>query len=229
MLYTFHGVPDSKLVPFAYSWGYDLLIEKSEELRDRRLELRRNYGLPEDAFIVLYCGRLSPEKGSIELLEAYKLVRHPKKTLVLVGDGSLRREMQEFVDDHNLESIYFMGFQNRNDLGDFYALADILVLPSNKETWGLVVNEALSFSLPVVVSDQVGAGVDLVIPEENGYIFPAGDISALADRISTLSELSDDGRREMGERSYALIKEWSERDLAEPLTEYLDSIYQARD
>jgi alkylhydroperoxidase family enzyme len=76
-----------------------------------------------------------------------------------------------------------MGFQNRNDLGDFYALADILVLPSNRETWGLVVNEALSFSLPVVVSDQVGAGVDLVIPDQNGYIFPAGEIPALADQI----------------------------------------------
>ena len=228
MLYTFHGVPDSKLVPFAYSWGYDLLIEKSKELRERRLELRRKYGLPEDAFIILYCGRLSPEKGSIELLKAYELVRHPKKALVLVGDGSLRQEMQDFVENHNLESIYFMGFQNRNDLGNYYALADILVLPSNKETWGLVVNEALSFSLPVVVSDQVGAGVDLVIPEENGYIFPAGDVSTLADQISILSELSDDDRRKMGEKSYALIKEWSDRDLAVPLSEYLDSVYQAQ-
>jgi len=228
MLYTSHGVRDEKLIPFAYSWGYQALIEKSEELRDRRLELRRKHGLPEDASIVLYCGRLSSEKASMELLQAYQLVSHPKKALVLVGDGALKTQMQDFVDLHGLESVYFMGFQNRNDLGDFYALADILVLPSNKETWGLVVNEALSFSLPVVVSDQVGAGVDLVIPDENGYIFPAGDIPALANQVSKLLSLSDQDFERMAQRSYSLIKDWSDRDLALPLSEYLDSIYQAQ-
>ena len=228
MLYTFHGVRDEKLVPFAYSWGYQTLIEKSEDLRNQRLELRRKHGLPEDASIVLYCGRLSSEKASMELLQAYQLVSHPKKALVLVGDGGLKTQMQDFIDLHGLESVYFMGFQNRNDLGDFYALSDILVLPSNKETWGLVVNEALSFSLPVVVSDQVGAGVDLVIPDENGYIFPAGDIPALANQVSKLLSLSDRDFERMGQRSYSLIKAWSDRDLAVPLREYLDSIYQAQ-
>ena len=228
LLYTSHGVQNEKLVPFAYSWGYQQLIERSEELRDRKLELRKKHGVPEDASIVLYCGRLSSEKASMELLKAYQLVSHPKKALVLVGDGSLRSQMQDFIDLHGLESVYFMGFQNRNDLGDFYALADILVLPSNRETWGLVVNEALSFSLPVVVSDQVGAGVDLVIHDQNGYIFPAGEIPALADQISKLLGLSDQDREKMGEKSYSLIKEWSDRDLAVPLGEYLDSIYQAQ-
>jgi glycosyltransferase involved in cell wall biosynthesis len=228
LLYTSHGVQNEKLVPFAYSWGYQQLIEKSEELRDRRMQLRKKHGVPEDASIVLYCGRLSSEKASMELLKAYQLVSHPKKALVLVGDGSLRSQMQDFIDLHGLESVYFMGFQNRNDLGDFYALADILVLPSNRETWGLVVNEALSFSLPVVVSDQVGAGIDLVIHDQNGYIFPAGEIPALADQISKLLGLSDQDREKMGEKSYSLIKEWSDRDLAVPLGEYLDSIYQAQ-
>ena len=65
LLYTSHGVQDEKLVPFAYSWGYQALIEKSEQLRDRRLELRREHGLPEDASIILYCGRLSSEKASM--------------------------------------------------------------------------------------------------------------------------------------------------------------------
>ena len=228
LLYSSHGVQDEKLVPFAYSWGYQQLIEKSEGLRNQRLQLRKKHGVPEDASIVLYCGRLSSEKASMELLKAYQLVSHPKKALVLIGDGSLRSQMQDFIDLHGLESVYFMGFKNRNDLSDFYALADILVLPSNRETWGLVVNEALSFSLPVVVSDQVGSGVDLVISDENGYIFPAGEIQALADQISKLLGLSDQEREKMGSKSYSLIKNWSNRDLSVPLGEYLDSIYQAQ-
>jgi len=227
LLYSSYGVPKEKLVPFAYSWGYQSLIDKSKEMRGRRLELRRRHGLPEDASIVLYCGRFSPEKASMELLQAYQMVSHQKKALVLVGDGVLRKQMQDFIDVQGLKSVHFMGFQNRNDLLDFYALADMMVLPSNKETWGLVVNEALSYSLPIIASDQVGASVDLVIHDENGYIFPAHDISALAEQISKLIGLSDQDREYMGEKSYSLIKEWSDRDLAMNLGNYLDSIYQA--
>ena len=151
-----------------------------------------------------------------------------KKALVLVGDGSLRGQMQDFIDAHGLKSVYFMGFQNRNDVNDFSAPADIVALPDHRETCGLVVNEALSFSLPVVVSDQVGASVDLVIPDEIGYISPAGEIPALADQISKLLGLPGQDREKMKEKSYSLIKDWSNRDLAVPLGGFLDSIYQAQ-
>lgn len=226
LLYTDYGVPDDKLYPFAYSWGYSGMIEESTLLNSRKVEFRKEYGLPEDAAIILYSGRLSPEKGTIELIEAYKLVDHPKKTLVFVGDGQLQTRMQELADTSGTDSIYFMGFQNRSDIGKFYALADILVLPSLQETWGLVVNEALCFSLPVVVSDQVGAGADLVIPEENGYIFPVGEVSTMADRISMLLRLPDEGRLAMGEKSHSLVKDWANLDIAESLIKCVESIHQ---
>ena len=89
-------------------------------------------------------------------------------------------------------------------------------------------NESLSFSLPVVVSDQAGAGADLVIPDEIGYISPAGEIPALADQISKLLGLPGQDREKMKEKSYSLIKDWSNRDLAVPLGGFLDSIYQAQ-
>lgn len=227
-LYTDFGVPETKLVPFAYSWGYDILMEESKRLQSQKLEFRKEYGLPEDAVVVLYTGRLSPEKGSMELLEAYKMVAHPNKALVLVGDGQLRNRMQDIASRNGLDSVYFMGFQSRKDIGKFYALADILVLPSQRETWGLVVNEALCYSLPVVVSDQVGAGADLVIPDENGHIFPVGEVSTLADQITNLIYLPGDDLLAMGETSRSLMEEWSNRDLAAPLIEYLDSIYQVK-
>ena len=223
-LYTGFGVPDSKLISFAYSGGYTQLIERSKQYLGKKSELRREFGIPQDAVVILYTGRLSPEKGSIELMEAYKTVSHPKKALVLVGNGQLRSRMQEFANQNDLDSIHFMGFQNRMEIGKFYSLADFLVLPYQRETWGLVVNEALCFSLPVIVSDQVGAGQDLVIPEENGYIFPVGDVPALADSISNLCSLSDEDRLRMGEKSQKLVQEWASRDLASPLVEYLDSI-----
>jgi len=227
-LYTYYGVPSHKLVHFAYSWGYSALIEESNTLQSQKQELRREYGLPQGAVIVMYCGRFSPEKGLMEFLEAYKDITHPNKALVLVGDGSLKSRMQGFADTNAIESIYFMGFQSRKDIGEFYTLSDIFVLPSRRETWGMAVNEALCFALPVVVSDQVGAGVDLVIPGENGHVFPAGDVAALSDQLSNLIGLPSQVRDEMGEISRKLITEWSGRALVDPLDDFLDSIYDGR-
>jgi glycosyltransferase involved in cell wall biosynthesis len=173
---------------------------------------------------VLYCGRFSEEKGTVELIQAYKLVSSPKKALVLVGDGRLRGRMEALMDDDDHSSIYFMGFHNRNKIGKFYALADMLVLPSQKDTWGMVVNEGLCFSLPVVVSDQVGAGADLVIHEKNGYVFHTGDIKELSERISKLIELPEEDRRKMGDESWRLITEWSNRDLPSAFVEIFGSI-----
>jgi glycosyltransferase involved in cell wall biosynthesis len=88
-----------------------------------------------------------------------------------------------------------------------------------------VVNEALSFSLPVITSDQVGAAVDLVSHNENGYLFPVGDVQALADRISQLVELTEEERSRMGENSLSRSKRWNDRDLGTMLSGYLDSVY----
>lgn len=223
-LYSGYGVPSNKLIPFAYSWGYRKLMDESEKLRDQRSEFRSQNGIPKDAKVILYCGRLSPEKGSMELLESYNSVSDPKKALVLVGDGRLRPRMQTYVDTHGLESVHFKGFQSRENIAKFYAMADLLVLPSRKETWGIVVNEGLCFSLPLVVSDQVGAGIDLVKPGGNGYVFPAGDVSALAASINRFLELPTESQLEMGRESYSVITEWVDRDLSLQLKEFLDGL-----
>ena len=223
-LYVSLGVPEKKLFPFAYSWGYSRLIEDSKRLKEQKTKLRKEYGLPQDAVVVLYCGRFSEEKGTMELISAYRLVNFKKKALVFVGDGRLKGRMEGLMDDHDRSSVYFMGFHNRNKIAEFYALADILVVPSRKETWGMVVNEGLCFSLPVIVSDQVGAGDDLVVHEKNGIVFHAGNVKELSEGISKLIELPTEDREKMGYESWRLITEWSNRDLSAVFVEYFDSI-----
>lgn len=89
LLYKFYGVPDEKLVPFAYSWGYDPLLRAWDDLKERRAEMRAQQGIDDDSFVILYCGRLSSEKRVLDLLEAYRLLNYKRKTLALVGDGEL--------------------------------------------------------------------------------------------------------------------------------------------
>ncbi len=228
LLYRFYGVPEEKLVPFAYSWGYEPFLQISEGLRLRKKELRAALGLPEEGFVILFCGRLSKEKDPFALLEAYRRVKNRNKTLIFVGDGELNNPLKDYVAEHNLESVHFFGFQGRREIAKFYAVSDALVLPSHRETWGIVVNEALCFRLPVIVSDQVGAGRDLVRDGQNGYRFPAGDVEMLAERINQLMDLPEDKRTLMGIMSLKMITGWAERDLPGSLDAYLDYVYSKK-
>jgi len=88
--------------------------------------------------------------------------------------------------------FHFLGFLNQSQTGRAYAVADLLLLPSRRgagETWGLVVNEALQWGVSAAVSDGVGCRHDLVVPEETGWIFPAGDAMALAARLAAFARL----------------------------------------
>jgi glycosyltransferase involved in cell wall biosynthesis len=89
-----------------------------------------------------------------------------------------------------------------------YSAADLLVLASDFEPWGMVVNEAMCCGLPVVVSDKVGAAADLVVDGVNGFVYPAGDVPALAERVLRL--VQDEGlRHAMARESVRRIGDWS--------------------
>lgn len=220
-LYRYYGVPEAKLIPFAYSWGYEPFAKAYRELASRRDQLRAELGIPQSSFVVLFCGRLIPLKNPVQLLEAYSKIDVPNKALIFVGDGTLSAALKRWVAKRKLPSVFFPGFQNRLEVPKYYAISDVLVLPSSRETWGIVVNEAMCFGLPVVVSDQVGASADLVRHGYNGYIFPSGDVQGLARSISSLASLPPAARAEMGVRSINLISEWYQRDLAGDLVRYL--------
>jgi len=104
--------------------------------------------------------------------------------------------------------VRFTGFQNQSDLPRFYDLCDVFVLPSLLEPWGLVVNELMCAGRAVIASDQVGAAYDLIRNGENGYVYPAGNVSALQEALGNI--LADPERcREMGAESRKIVANWS--------------------
>jgi len=224
-MYQYYGVPDSKLVPFAFSWGYQRLRSIAAEYKAQKTKFREELGIPKDDFVSLYCGRLSHEKSPELLLEAYRGIDRIGKSLLYVGDGVLRAQMEEYVKEHNIDSVYFLGFHDRLQIPKYYAVSDVLVLPSKREATGGVVNEAMAFSLPVIISDQVGFGVDFVVPGSNGYIFPAEDSVQLGKYIVQLGDLPVEEREEMGKQSQAIMDKWLARNLPENLVQYLQRIH----
>jgi glycosyltransferase involved in cell wall biosynthesis len=122
-----------------------------------------------------------------------------------------------------MENVYFAPFQNQSLMPRAYAAADLLVLPSQTETWGLAINEALCAARPVIVSDHVGCGPDLVIPYKNGLIFKAGDVESFAAALK--EALSDKERlRQWGEAGQQMIRQYSYTQTTRGLEEALAAV-----
>jgi glycosyltransferase involved in cell wall biosynthesis len=108
----------------------------------------------------------------------------------MVGDGPMRAECERAVRDAGVR-VRFAGFLNQRSIVQAYVAADALVLPSTWETWGLVVNEAMSCRRGVLLSDGVACAPDLVDPGTTGFVFPVGDIDALGRQMAACAS---DGR-----------------------------------
>ncbi|HSH59605.1 MAG TPA: glycosyltransferase family 4 protein [Acidimicrobiales bacterium] len=157
------------------------------------LALRRSALQVSDSdFFVLFVGRLEEWKGVIDLCSAFRELSGcgVKVVLGIVGNGSLRRAVEEQA--RSDVRIRVLGAKPHSEVGQFYAAADLLVVPSHEEPWGLVVNEALVNGCRVLASDAVGAADDL-ITDRNGARFPAGDRVAL--RKALAAEITSGRRR----------------------------------
>lgn len=196
-------------------------------LLPQRKEVRHQLGLPSEAVVILYAGRLAPEKRLPDLLTAFHRVADPRLWLLLVGDGRSRKALEEQAAALSLKRVLFLGRQGQEGLSRCYVAADIFVLASEREAWGLSINEAMNFALPVVVSDVVGAGPDLVEPGGNGLVFPAGEVGALTHCLRFL--VADPAfRARMGARSLERIKDWSPQGSAETVLRALEFALRER-
>ncbi|HKE13982.1 MAG TPA: glycosyltransferase family 4 protein [Kofleriaceae bacterium] len=208
--FAHYGIPAERLVAAPHCVDNDFFQSRAEALRPQRRALRQAFGVLDDAPVVLFSGKLIPKKQPLALLDAYARVRRERPCwLLMVGEGGERAGIEERVARHGLPGVRLAGFLNQSELPTAYAAADLLVLPSGwDETWGLVVNEALNFSLPVIVSDRVGCAEDLVRPGWNGFVVDHADVGALARAIGTL--VAEPGARTMlGARGRTLVDGYS--------------------
>jgi glycosyltransferase involved in cell wall biosynthesis len=154
-------------------------------------DARRALGLG-DGRVVLFSGKLTPIKRPQDLVRAAAHLRGVE--LLFAGAGEEDAACRQLAAQLGVRAV-FAGFQNQRELPRVYAAADCLVLPSARETWGLVVNEALACGVPCVVSDGVGCAPDLIGPA-TGATFPVGDSAALAAAIErTLAAASPEACR----------------------------------
>ena len=180
-----HGIAPERMFYSPYSVDTELFASQIE--RFDRAAARRELGIPPDQRVVLFSGKFIPRKNAGLVFEALeRLEESSRVTLILLGDGDEREALLSRGRALLGERLIAPGFVNQSRIGYYYRAADIFVLPSRFETWGLVVNEAMQFGLPAVVSSRVGCHRDLVIPGETGAVFPEGDAGGLAVAIQDL-------------------------------------------
>lgn len=161
--YKLYNVPQSKCFFVPWAVDNDYFQQKSDIARGVRQELRKKWGIPERDDVLLFVGRLVNTKRPQDLIHVATLLQD--SYVVFSGSGPLENELKTLAEKYIPGRCIFLGFQNQARLPEIYATADLLVLPSSFEPWGLVVNECLAAGTPVVASRSVGAAYDLV-PEE---------------------------------------------------------------
>ncbi len=168
--YLRHGIDESRIFMMPYAVDNDFFAEQS--MAANRAATCVRLGVSEEAPIVLFAGKFSPRKKPDLLLDAWCHADwpEPRPNLVYVGDGELRGELERAAPP----GVVFAGFRNQSEMPAIYAAADVFVLASEREPWGLAINEAMACGTPVIASDQCGAAFDLV-DENTGAIVATGD------------------------------------------------------
>lgn len=193
------GVPADKVVVIPY--GVDLNLYNP----GGNPALRTNLGIEPDVPVVGVVARLHPQKGHRYLIEAAPAIvaQCPDTKFVFVGDGDLRQELENMVQTARLtDSFMFLGF--RKDVKDLMRMFDVFCLPSLYEGLPNVVLEAMATAKPVVAT-AVDGTPELVVNNETGFLVPAADPSALAEKILFLIDNRDIGR-ELGENGARRVK-----------------------
>jgi glycosyltransferase involved in cell wall biosynthesis len=220
------GIPESRIALVPFCVDNDWWIERSDDVD--RPEVRNRWNVPGDAAVVLFCAKLQPWKRPQDVLRAFTKIADLDAYLIFAGSGTLRATLEYEAKALGIaDRVRFLGFANQSMLPGVYRASDLLVLPSDYEPFGLVVNEAMLCKCPVVVSDRVGARFDLVREGQTGYVFPCGEVDVLAvilrRALSNLQLL-----HAMGEAARERMAGWSHRDYADGLVDAVDKATRRR-
>lgn len=231
--FLYNHVADHVLVPSTASWRFlvSLGIKESkvsitpyvvdnELVRSRAQDalapsFRKQWNIPAQSTVILFCAKFIERKNPIELIEAFARLQSKSSYLIMAGSGPLEGDVQRHIQIHGLtDRVILAGLIPYQNLPSLYKESDILVHPALHEPWGLIVNEAMVCGCVSVVSSAVGAGIDLITHGETGFIYPSGDIEALIRILDSLTDNPQE-RRRIASNAFVRISEWSPQKNAE--------------
>jgi glycosyltransferase involved in cell wall biosynthesis len=217
LYYQMHGIKEERLIYGPYS----VENQRFQDQKTDGIVAREKWGIDENQVVILYSGKLIDKKRPMDLLKAFNQMKSINSLLFYMGDGPLRCTLEKFINENNIQNVIISGFINQSEISSIYSLADIFVMSSGiGETWGLSVNEAMNFGLPVIISSTCGSSFDLVEVGKNGFVYSEGDINTLERQLQTLVS-NQNLRKIMGEYSLEKIAEFSHQVTCQNIAQHL--------
>ena len=175
-----YGAKEERIYKYPFSSIRSQEIQKVTDTEKQ--EIRKQLGITEKK-VILFVGSFIHRKGIDILLKACR--DFEDTALVLVGGNTIPDFAKDAEKDCECH-IYIEGFKTGTEIKRYYQASDIFILPTREDIWGLVVNEAMAAGLPIITTDHCGAGLDMIVNGENGYIVPVDDVKSLSDAMGKL-------------------------------------------
>lgn len=177
---------------------------------DRSVNLKKKIGIKEDKKLILSVGQFIERKGFDVLIKALSLVSHDYECLIVGGEN--KEKYLELANRYHLDSVHFLKFLPFDELLEYYKAADLFILPTREDTWGLVINEAIANSLPVITTTKCLAGLELV-SEENGALYDPEDYTTLANLINKFLNMKQDELLKYRQASFTKAQKYTTENM----------------
>ena len=206
--YVERGMEEERIFIAPDAVDNDHYISEQNKLAFAKAKIKKDFGL-EDSVTLLFVGQLIHRKGVDILIQAYHQAKAERNDLhlVIVGDGPEKGNLEKYCEEHEIGDVHFLGWIDEDKKSQAYIVADVFVLPTRFDVWGLVINEAMCFKLPIIASTKAGASQDLVMDGLNGYRVPPDNVSLLKEAILKTIENGDE-LSNMGQESFNRVTQF---------------------
>jgi glycosyltransferase involved in cell wall biosynthesis len=223
--YKNYGVSKEKLIPGPYSVDNNFF----NNLKNNKIKIKSELKISKNKIIYIFSGKFIPRKRPLDILYAILDLKEKKLNyhFIFIGDGQQKKECIDFSKKNCLSNITFLGFVNQRKIREYYAIADIIIMPSEYETWGLAVNEAMASGCACIVSNKCGCFKDLVYTrgeKKNGFVYQVGDI----EKIKELFIFFDKNKKKiknMKKNSLSIIQNFNLKKTSESIASFLKNEY----
>ncbi len=216
--FAYYGIPQEKIEHYRFCSMNRQEIEKAAKMREDKEEYRRRNGIT-GPNVLLSVGQQIPRKGYDILLKALKDLGEDCETYIIGGEPE--PEVKRYAEENRMDSVHFIPFLSKEKLAEYYAAADLFVLATRYDIWGLVINEAMAYGLPVVSTDRCVAAAELNARFGNAVIVPAEDPDALREALRRLIRDPAAAKR-MGDASLRGIQEYTLENMSGDLLSILE-------
>ena len=223
-LYRHFGVPVRAIFSAPYCVDNDFFSQRAVAQMANARQLRRDLCIHDEDTVFLFAAKFIERKRPLDLIAAAAKNRAVSRShVILVGDGILLETCRNEIAAKKLTNVHLVGFKNQTELPVYYAAADVLVLPSEYETWGLVLNEAMACGLPCIASDMCGAAADMILEGKTGFIYPMGDVTRLSELMMFMAD-NKEHRQAMGRYAATHVQNFT---LASTVSALENAIYSS--